>query len=140
MGNAKLCINLFHLVWCYGLEEAIMSFDDKARVPLLETYMAYPLGSFDIAIVPRCPAIAIKDNLAFTRVWPKMEASINFLLRWRGIRVDSNIAWLSNYLNIFNSYIEPATNLNNWVDLDFCMPNLEKIRKERNSLVFPLNF
>ena len=116
-----------------------MSLDDKARVSLPETYMAYPLGSFDIAIVPRCLALAIRDIHEFSWAWPKMKASINFLLRWRGIRVDSNIEWLSNYLNIFNSYIELGTDLINWVNLDFRLPNFEKTSKEKNSFVFPPN-
>ena len=121
---------MFDSVWCYRLVEAIMSLDYKARVPLPKIYMAYPPGSLDIAVVPRRPVLAIKDNLAFARVWPKMEASINFLLRWRGIMVDPDVAWLSNYLNIFKCYIELGTNLNNLEDLDFCMPNLEKTSKE----------
>lgn len=136
----RLCSNLFNSVLCHGIEEAIMILDDKARVLLPETYMAYPPRSFDIAIVPRHPTLVIRDIHEFSRAWPKMEASINFLLRWRGVRDDQDCEWLLNYLNIFNSYIEPGTDLNDWVNLEFCLPNFEKSSKERTSLVFPPNF
>lgn len=109
----RLCSNLFISVWCHGIEEAIMSLDEEARVPLPETYMASPPRIFDIDIVPRHPALAIRDIHEFSWAWPKMEASLKFLLRWRGIRADSNCVWLSNYHNIFNTYIELGTNLNN---------------------------
>ena len=49
----KLCNNLFDLVQCYQLEEAIMSLDENAKVPLPKIYMAYPLGIFKFSIVPR---------------------------------------------------------------------------------------
>ena len=136
----KLCSNLFNPIWCIGLEEAIMSLDKKCRVPLPKMYMAHPLGSFDLAIVPRCPALVIRDNLAFSRAWSKMEASINFLLRWRGILDNLGKDWLQDYLNIFKSYVEPGTNLDKLEILDFCIPNLEETSKERNSFVFPPNF
>ena len=66
----KLCSNLFNHVWCIGIEEAIMSLDEKFRVPLLEMYMAHPPSSFDLAIVPRRPALVIRDNIAFSQAWP----------------------------------------------------------------------
>ena len=49
----KLCSNIFNPVWCVGLEEVIMSLDDKLRIPLPEMYMAHPPSSFDLAIVPK---------------------------------------------------------------------------------------
>ena len=102
--------------------------------------MAFPLGSLVSAIVPRRPALAIRDNAKFSRIWPKMKASVNFLLRWQGIKVDSNVEWLKSYLNVFSTYIEPSTVLDNWDELDFSMPNFDKSSKERNALVFPPNF
>ena len=69
-----------------------------------------------------------------------MEASINFLLRWRGILDDPGKAWLQAYLNILKSYVEPGIDLDDLEVLEFCIPNLEKTSKERNSFVFPPNF
>ena len=65
-----------------------MSFDNYNRVPLLKEYMAYPPGSFDLDNVQRRLAIVIRSYQEFSEAWPKMEASLNFLLRWRGIRID----------------------------------------------------
>ena len=69
-----------------------------------------------------------------------MEISINFLLRWRGVKEDQNNVWLLNYLNSFNSCIEPGIDMNNWVKLEFYLPNFDKSNKERTTLVFPPNF
>ena len=44
-----------------------------------------------------------------------------------------------NYLNVFNSYIEPGTDMNNWDKLEFCLPNYDKSSKDRTTLVFPPN-
>ena len=55
----RLCLNVFNPVWCVGLEEAIMSIDEKFRIPLLEMYMAHPPGSFDLAIVSRRPSLVV---------------------------------------------------------------------------------
>ena len=84
----RLCYNIFNPIWCVGLEEAVMSIDGKCRNPLPEMYMAHPLGSFELAIVPRHPCLVIRENALFFLVWPKIEASIHFLLRWRGISKD----------------------------------------------------
>jgi hypothetical protein len=35
-----------------------------------------------------------------------MEASVNFLLRWRGIIEDPSKSWLTDFLHIFEAYIE----------------------------------
>ena len=51
----RLCRNVFDLVRCVGVEEAIMILDEKLIVPLPKMYMDHPLGSFDMAIVPRRP-------------------------------------------------------------------------------------
>ena len=44
----KFCSNLFSPVWCKGIEEVIMSFDNCNRVPLPEEYMAYLPGCSDL--------------------------------------------------------------------------------------------
>ena len=45
-----------------------------------------------------------------------------------------------NYLNVFNSYIEPGTDMNNWDKLEFYLPNYDKSNKDCTTLVFPPNF
>ena len=69
-----------------------------------------------------------------------MKVSVDFLLRWRGITVDSNVEWLKSYLDTFGAYIEPGTVLDKWEELDFSMPNFDKSSKERNALVIPPYF
>ena len=78
--SISLCYNIFNPTWRGGLEEAVRSIDDKLRVPLPEIYMAYPPGSFELTIVLRCPSLVIREDDLFFQVWPKMEASIHFLL------------------------------------------------------------
>ncbi len=56
-----------------GFEEAIKSLDEKLRIPLIEMYMSHPLGSFDLATVPRRPLFVIRGHATFNLVWPKME-------------------------------------------------------------------
>ena len=107
-----------------------MSLDNYNRVPLLENYMAFPPASSELVNAQRRPAIVIRNFQEFSKAWPKMEASLNFLLRWRGIRMDSDFEWLSNYLSIFQAYIELGTDISNWVNLDICLPNFEKSSKE----------
>ena len=69
-----------------------------------------------------------------------MEASIQFLLQWRGIVEDVSNDWLINYLNIFKDYIHPRVVLDNLEALNFCTPNTEKSSKEKNAFKFPPNF
>ncbi len=61
----RLCQNVFDLVWCVSLEEAIMSLDEKLRTPLPKMYMAHPPGSFDLAIVPRHPLLVIHEQATY---------------------------------------------------------------------------
>ena len=46
----------------------IMSLDDNMKVPLLEMYMNNPPRSLLVAIIPRRPAIVIRDQVLFNRV------------------------------------------------------------------------
>ena len=48
----KLCLNLFSRVWRKGLERAILSIDDKKRIPLPKSYMGRPPSSADLDIAP----------------------------------------------------------------------------------------
>ena len=133
----RLCLNIFYPIWCQGLVEAIMSLDEKFRVPLPEMDMDHPLGSFNLEIVPRQHALVIRDLVAFNKVWPKMESSIQFLLGWRGIMVDNRKEWLRSYLGLFNAYIHPGVGFGNLDALDFCTPNIEKSSREKFSFEFP---
>ena len=69
-----------------------------------------------------------------------MEANIYFLLRWRGILEDHSNAWLRNYLNIFNSYIQLGVELDNLEALDLCILNMEKFSKETSAFKILPNF
>ena len=129
----ELYWNIFDPSWCRGLEEVIMSLDEKNRVPLPEMYMDYPPGSFDLDIVPRQPILIIHDLIAFNQVWPKMESSIQFLLRWRGEVADIGKEWLKNYLGLFKAYIHLGVGFGNLNLLDFCTPNIEKSSRDRSS-------
>ena len=53
--------------------------------------------------------------------------------------MDSDYVWLSNYLEIFQANVELGTDISDWVNLDFCLPNFKKSSKEHNALVFPPN-
>ena len=75
------------------MEETILGLDDRGRVPTPETYMTYPPGSPAMAFVPRRPAIVIRENQELLGAWPNMKVSINFLLRWRGIKDDLGNDW-----------------------------------------------
>lgn len=79
---------MFDLVWCVGFKEFIKSLDKKLHIPLPKMYMAHPPGSFDLAIVPRRPSLVTHEHAIPNLVWPKIESSIYFLLRWRGILED----------------------------------------------------
>ena len=69
-----------------------------------------------------------------------MEASIQFLLWWRGIVEDDNKEWLMNYLNVFKAYIHHGVVLDNIEALKFCTLNIEKSSREKYEFEFPPNF
>jgi hypothetical protein len=102
--------------------------------------MANHTGSLELVAIPNRPSLVIRDITTFNLEWPRMEANAHFLLQWRGIRVDRYKTWLSNYLNIFNAYIEPGVDLNDLSSLVFCLPNIEKSSKEKSTFEFPPNF
>ena len=102
--------------------------------------MVHPLGSFELAIVPRHPSLVIQENELFFQEWPKIKANIHFLLKWRGIIEDHSKAWLRNYLSIFNSYIQLGVELDNLEALDFDIPNMEKSNREKHTFEFSPNF
>jgi hypothetical protein len=137
---SRLYSNLFNSVWTHGMEEAIRSLDDRGRVPAPEIYMSHPPVSLAMAFAPRRSAIVIRNSQDFFEAWPNMKVSINFLLRWRGIKDDFGNEWLLKYLNTFNAYIEPGIDMTNWTNLEYSLPNFDKSSKERTTLVFHLDF
>ena len=67
--------------WLLVLEIVVANTDERLQIPLPEAYMEYELDSQELARSPRQPCLVIRDNIQFFQKWPKMEASINFLLR-----------------------------------------------------------
>ena len=66
-----------------------------------------------------------------------MEASVQFLLRWRRIIKDPGREWLVNYPRALDAYIHPKADLSNLEAVEFCLPNYDKSRKERSTYEFP---
>ena len=66
-----------------------------------------------------------------------MEASIHFLLRWRGIIEDLGGDWLLNYLYAFNAYIHLDVDLSNLENVKFFLPNYDKSSKGGTTNEFP---
>ena len=135
----RLCHNIFDPVWRLGLEEAIMSSYKKLRTPLQEMYMAHPPRNFDLAIVPRCPSLVIQELSTFNLVRPKMDANIQFILRWRGIIKDGGKAWLKKHLEILKSYIHLSVELENLEEPELYILNIEKSSRKRVPLNSCLN-
>ena len=135
----RLCEEIFNPVWRRGLEKAVHSIDEKGRIPFPEKYMELPLDAEELKTAPRRQCLLVRNNLVFFRAWPRMEASVNFLLRWRGIRVEDNLDWAVNYINMFQNYVSPDVVFNNLNNLEFCILNAEKSSKLRTDYVFPPN-
>lgn len=84
----RLYHNIFYPTQLEGLENVVLSIDQKLKNFLPEVYRAHPLGSLTLAIFSRRPSLYIQDNIQFHSTWKKMEASVNFLLCQRGIIED----------------------------------------------------
>ena len=84
----RLCYNVLNPTQHVGLENALLSMDEKLCIPLPEVYMAYESGEIFLVNATKRPSMYIRDNIQFFNTWAKMEACINFLLSWRGIRKD----------------------------------------------------
>lgn len=80
-----LCYNIFDPTWLEGLENVVLSINGNLEIPYAEEYMSHPLGSLVQENVLRHPILQMRHDNVFNKEWPKMEASITFLLRWRGI-------------------------------------------------------
>lgn len=136
----RLCRNLFVPAWRKGLEQAVHSLDNRLRIPLPERYMSLPIGNPDLAMAPCRHSLIIRENLTFVQEWPQMKASLNFLLRWRGIIQENNTIWLSEYLRLNNAYIQTGVTFENLNAVDFSTPNAERTSRRKTTFVFPPNY
>ena len=102
--------------------------------------MNLPVGLPDLDTAPRRHLLVIREHLSFQREWPKMEASLNFMLRWRGIIAEENKEWLTNYLRLFKAHIQEGVTFENLDDLEFSTPNAERTSKRKLVYEFPPNY
>lgn len=100
--------------------------------------MAFEPEALKDAVVSQWPFLLIRDNVKFFKAWPKMEASVNFFLRWRGIIDDPRKIWLTDFLHIFEAYNEPNNNFDDPDRIEFILPNFIRSSKELSAWVFPL--
>ena len=135
----RLCVDSFNPVWRKGLEKAVFSIDDKGRIPLPEKYMGLPLGAEELRTAPRRQFFTVRNDMAFFRAWPRMQASVNFLLGWRGIRAEENLEWVVKYIQMFNAYVSPGVVFNDLNNLEFCTLNAEKSSRLRTDYMLPPN-
>ena len=135
-----LCRDSFVPAWRKGLEHTVDNIDNSFRIPYPEKYMSLPIGHPELDTAPHWQSLIIQENLAFYREWTKMEANLNFLLRWRGIFMEDNTAWLTNYLRLFKAHIQEGVTFENLDDLDFNTPNVECTSKSKLVYEFPPNY
>ena len=102
--------------------------------------MSLPIGHPELDTAPLRQSLIICENLAFCREWTKMEASLNFLLRWRGIMMENNTTWLTNFLRLFKAHIQEGVTFENLDDLDFSTPNAERTSKRKLVYEIPPNY
>ena len=69
-----------------------------------------------------------------------MEASLNFMLYWRGIIAEENKEWLTNYLQLFRAHIQERVMFKNLDNLEFSTPNAEQTSKRKMVYEFPQNY
>ena len=68
-----------------------------------------------------------------------MEANVNFLLRWRGVIAKDNNKWMRNYLDFFNTYIQPGISFEDPNALNFGILKSEKTSRTKVFYDLPLN-
>ena len=61
----RLCLNIFDSTWLIGLENVIMSMDEKLHILLPEVYMAYEPEELSYINIARRPSLFIRDNIKF---------------------------------------------------------------------------
>ena len=69
-----------------------------------------------------------------------MEAAIRFLLHWRGIVVETDRMWLTEYLNVFHAYIYLGVSFENLEAIIFYTPNVDKTSRLKVGFELPPNF
>ena len=136
----RLCRDLYVLAWRKGLEQAVYNIDHRSRIPYPEKYMNLPFGHPDLDTAHRRQSLVIREYSTLQREWPKIEASLNFILRWRGIIVEENTEWLTNYLRLFKAHIQEGVSFANLNDLEFSTPNAERTSKRKLVYEFPPNY
>lgn len=135
----RLCFDIFSTVWRKGLKKAVYSIDEKGRIPYPEKYMGLPEGAEELKTAPRRQSLCVREGLAFYKEWPRMEASITFLLRWRGIIVEDNKEWVPQYLKLFNVYIEPGVSFEDLSKVNFDILKSEKTSRVTLRIELPAN-
>ena len=138
MDIIRITHNIFDPCWLVGLEIDVANIDAWLRIPLPNAYMEFEVNSQELERSSRCPCMVIRDNIQFFNEWPRMEMSINFLLRWRGIIEDPGRDWLTGYLRAFDAYIHPDVDFNYMENVDFFLPNYDKTNRGRSTYEFPL--
>ena len=68
-----------------------------------------------------------------------MEASVDFLLRWRGIVATDNNQWVHGYLSMFHSYIQPGVTFGELNALNFSILKSEKTSRAKIRCELPQN-
>ena len=68
-----------------------------------------------------------------------MEASVIFLLRWRGHIIEETNNWVQDYLNLFNCFIQPGVSFENLKALNFSILKSEKTSRKKIFFDLPIN-
>ena len=68
-----------------------------------------------------------------------MEASVNFLLRWKGVIAEDNSEWVRKYLDLYNTYIQPGISFEDLNALKFGILKSEKTSRKKTRCELPLN-
>ena len=68
-----------------------------------------------------------------------MEASVDFLLRWRGIVVTDNNQWVHNYLRMFHTYVQLGVTFGDLKALNFSILKSEKTSRAKTCCELPQN-
>ena len=101
--------------------------------------MSLPIGDADLVMATRRQVLMIRESLTFFKEWPRMVASIEFLLHWRGIIALENKDWVLNYLQLFHTYIQSGVSFEDLNTLNFSILKSEKTSREKSRLPLPQN-
>ena len=63
--------------------------------------------------------------------------SVKFLLCWRRITGEGNNEWVTNYLKLFNVYVQSGVVFDDLSALEFCTINLEKTSRTKVTFKLP---